>query len=162
MRRIKKIFVLSAILMIFSLLCSCSTNQIKTNVNQNSNNYIANEDFQNYISEMSSFVKVKDGYYFTSDALLFYYDTENNQAYPVCNKTNCTHSDSNCQAYLSPLKFYPEMSMYYYDNALYLLGREKKVHHQKVFIFIKYPLKISSKKKLHIYLIVQVAYRWFV
>ena len=58
--------------MIFSLLCSCSTNQIKTNVNQDSNNYIANEDFQNYISEMSSFVKVKDGYYFTSDALLFY------------------------------------------------------------------------------------------
>ena len=107
--------------MIFSLICSCSTNQIKTNVNQDSNNYIANEDFQNYISEMSSFVKVKDGYYFTSDALLFYYDTENNQAYPVCNKTNCTHSDSNCQAYLSPLKFYPEMSMYYYDNALYLL-----------------------------------------
>ena len=47
MRRIKKIFVLSAILMIFSLLCSCSTNQIKTNVNQDSNNYIANEDFQN-------------------------------------------------------------------------------------------------------------------
>ena len=72
MRRIKKIFVLSAILMIFSLLCSCSTNQIKTNVNQDSNNYIANEDFQNYISEMSSFVKVKDGYYFTSDSLLFY------------------------------------------------------------------------------------------
>lgn len=136
MRRIKKIFVLSAILMIFSLLCSCSTNQIKTNVNQDSNNYIANEDFQNYISEMSSFVKVKDGYYFTSDALLFYYDTENNQAYPVCNKTNCTHSDSNCQAYLSPLKFYPEMSMYYYDNALYLLGREKKgASSESVYIY---------------------------
>lgn len=136
MKRIKKIIALSVILVISVSLCSCSTNKIETNVNQNSNNYIENEDCQNYISEMSSFVKVEDGYYFTSDSKLFYFDTENYQAYPVCSKTNCDHSDSNCQAYLSPLKFYPEMSMYYYDNALYLLGRENKgASFESVYIY---------------------------
>lgn len=136
MKRIKKIIALSVILVISASLCSCSTNKIETNVNQNSNNYIENEDCQNYISEMSSFVKVEDGYYFTSDSKLLYFDTENYQAYPVCSKTNCDHSNSNCQAYLSPLKFYPEMSMYYYDNALYLLGRENKgASSESVYIY---------------------------
>lgn len=147
MKRIKKIIVLSVILVISASLCSCSTNQIKTNVNQNSNNYIENEDCQNYISEMSSFVKVKNGYYFTSDSKLFYFDTKSFQAYPVCSKTNCDHSNSNCQAYLSPLKFYPEMSMYYYDNALYLLGRENKGASSKSVYIYQISLENFKQKK---------------
>jgi hypothetical protein len=133
-------------------LCSCSSGKIETNVNQNADNYIENEDCQNYISEMASFVKVNEGYYFTSDSKLFYFDTKSYQAYPVCSKTNCDHSDANCQAYLSPTKFYPEMSMYYYDNALYLLGHEDDgTSLQHIYMYQISLENFKQKKAAHLF-----------
>ena len=147
MKPFNKIIAIFSALIIAFTFCSCSSNKIEVNLKQNSDTYIQNEDCQNYINEMSSFVKVNDGYYFTSDSKLFHFDIENYQAYPVCNKTNCDHSDSNCQAYLSPLKFYPEMSMYYYDNALYLLGRETKGHSFESIYIYQISLENFKQKK---------------
>lgn len=124
MKAFYRILTIALLFIISFSLCSCSANTIEVNLQQDSGTYIENEDCQNYINETSSFVKVNDGYYFTSNSMLFYYDSTIHQAYPTCDKANCTHEDSNCKAYLSPFKFYPGMSMYYYDNALYLLGHE--------------------------------------
>lgn len=124
MKCLKKIIALFSVLIIVFSFCSCSSNKIEVNLEQNSDTYVQTEDCQNYINAFSSFVKVDDGYYFISDTMLFFYDVKEKEAYPVCNKANCEHSDSNCSAYLSPLQFYPGMSLYYYDNALYLVGHE--------------------------------------
>ena len=136
MKSLKRIFLLLMSLSIIASLCSCSSSKIELNLNQSANNYIMKEDCQNFISEMSSLVMVENGYYFTSDSKLFFFESETHKAYPVCSKTNCDHSDTDCLAYLSPLKFYPEASMYYYDNALYLLGREELgVSAKRIYIY---------------------------
>ncbi len=111
-------------LIIAVTLCSCSTNIIEVNPEQNADTYVKNEDCQNYLSAFSSFAKVDDGYYFINDSMLFFYDVKEKDAYPVCSKVNCMHSDSECSAYLSPRQFYPGMNIYYYNNAIYLLGHE--------------------------------------
>ena len=123
-RLFNKIIILLLIAILFSF-SSCSSNKINANINQNSEKYIANEDYQNYIDSFSTFAKVDNGYYFITDLKLYFYDTEANQAYPVCNKANCKHQGSECTAYLSPLKFYVGMRLNYYDNAIYILGYEQ-------------------------------------
>ena len=124
MLKAKRILAFAAAFMIPVTLCACDSGMIEANVNQNSNEYIFNEDCQNYLSEMSTFAQAENGYYFTSDSKLFYYDSQLHQAYPACDKAICSHSDSDCRAFLSPMKFFPEMRMFYYDRALYLVGRE--------------------------------------
>ncbi len=119
-----KIIVLLLIVILFSF-SGCSSSKNEVNINQNSEVYLANEDYQNYIDSFSTFAKVDNGYYFTTDLKLYFYDTEKNQAYPVCNKANCEHQGSECTAYLSPLKFYVGMRLSYYDNAVYILGYEQ-------------------------------------
>ena len=121
----KRYIIITAIISVVILLFTgCSSSQINTNINQNSEQYIANEDHQNFLDSHSSFVKTDNGYYFITDLKLYFYDTETNQAYPLCNKANCKHNDSNCSAYLSPFKYRPMMGMSYYDNSLYILGYE--------------------------------------
>lgn len=119
--KVTAIFLILSISLIFS---SCSSKSINVNLEQDSDVYVQNEDCQNYLSAFSGFVKVDMGYYFISDSMLFYYDIESKEAYPTCNKANCQHNDSDCTAFLSPMQFYPGMDLYYYDNALYLLGHE--------------------------------------
>lgn len=114
------------VVVIVTTFFGCSSNEINVNTKQNSVSYVKNEDDQNYIDELSSFVKVDGGYYFINNSKLFYLDTKNFEMYPICNEINCNHSDLQCQAYLSPQRFYPGMSMYYYDNALYVLGHDKE------------------------------------
>ncbi|MDE6752879.1 MAG: hypothetical protein K2J59_08935, partial [Eubacterium sp.] len=123
----KRYIIITTVLLItFLLFMGCSSNRIHTNINQNAEEYVANEDFQNYLDSYSSFVKTDNGYYFMNGLTLNFYDTEKNEAYPVCNKTNCEHSGSDCPAYFSPLQYIPMTGMHYYDNALYVLGFEKE------------------------------------
>ncbi len=123
----KRYIIITTVLLItFLLFTGCTSNQINANVNQNAEEYVANEDYQNYLDSYSSFVKTDNGYYFMNGLTLNFYDTEKNEAYPVCNKTNCEHSGSDCPAYFSPLQYIPMTGMHYYDNALYVLGFEKE------------------------------------
>ena len=123
----KKIYIIITVMfMITLLLCTgCSSDKINININQNSEEYIANEDYQYFLDSYSSFIKTDGGYYFVTDLKLYFYDTEKKESYPVCSKANCKHSDSDCSAYLSPLKYIPMAGMSYYDNSLYILGYEK-------------------------------------
>lgn len=119
--------ILTASILLSFAGCSSksSTTIINANTDQGSKSYIENEDFQYYLDSFSSFIKAEKGYYFITDSKLFFLDTKSKQAYPVCNKINCAHDDSNCMAYLSPLSFFHGMNVTYYDNAIYLLGYEK-------------------------------------
>lgn len=138
------ISVVLIFLLVFSF-CSCSSNTISVNTEQNSKEYVPKEDFQNYLSSFSSFTKGDDGYYFISDSKLFIYDFEKKQAYPICYKANCNHNDSACTAYLSPLQFYPGMDLYYYDNSLYLVGHEDDgPSRQQVYM---YQISLESFKR---------------
>ncbi len=123
----KKIYIIITVMfMITLLLCTgCSSDKINININQNSEEYIANEDYQYFLDSYSSFIKTDGGYYFVTDLKLYFYDTEKKESYPVCSKANCKHSDSDCSAYLSPLKYIPMAGMSYYDHSLYILGYEK-------------------------------------
>ena len=123
----KKIYIIITVMfMITLLLCTgCSSDKINININQNSEEYIANEDYQYFLDSYSSFIKTDGGYYFVTDLKLYFYDTEKKESYPVCSKATCKHSDSDCSAYLSPLKYIPMAGMSYYDNSLYILGYEK-------------------------------------
>ena len=137
-RMSKKYNIITAIItVVIILFTGCSSNQINVNINQNSEEYIANEDFQNYIDSFSSFIKVDGGYYFITDLKLYFYDTEKKESYLVCSKTNCKHQNSDCLAYLSPFQFYHGMSVRYYDNNIYILGyeQEKTVKHNYIFQF---------------------------
>lgn len=118
---------IAALFLVFTLaftFCSCSSNKIEINIEQNADTYVQKEDSQNYLSVFSGFAKADNGYYFLSDSKLFHYDVKDKEAYPVCDKANCIHNNSDCTAYLSPLQFYPGMDLYYYDNSLYLIGHE--------------------------------------
>ena len=85
--------------MITLLLCTgCSSDKINININQNSEEYIANEDYQYFLDSYSSFIKTDGGYYFVTDLKLYFYDTEKKESYPVCSKATCKHSDSDCSA----------------------------------------------------------------
>ncbi len=123
----KKIYIIITVMfMITLLLCTgCSSDKINININQNSEEYIANEDYQYFLDSYSSFIKTDGGYYFVTDLKLYFYDTEKKESYPVCSKATCKHSDSDCSAYLSPLKYIPMAGMSYYDHSLYILGYEK-------------------------------------
>ena len=70
-----KIIVLLLIVILFSF-SGCSSSKNEVNINQNSEVYLANEDYQNYIDSFSTFAKVDNGYYFTTDLKLYFYDTE--------------------------------------------------------------------------------------
>ena len=144
----KRYIIITTVLLItFLLFTGCTSNQINANVNQNAEEYVANEDFQNYLDSYSSFVKTDNGYYFMNGLTLNFYDTEKNEAYPVCNKTNCEHSGSDCPAYFSPLQYLPMTGMHYYDNALYILGFEKKGESRRKNYIYRISLETLKHKK---------------
>lgn len=114
-----------ALLFIFSILFSgCSNSRVKVNTKQDSPFYVEDEDFQNYLSNLSAMVKVKGGYYFFNDLKLYYFDIETKESYPVCNKPNCDHSSASCMAYFNLFQFYP-FQLSYYKNTLYVWGWEE-------------------------------------
>ncbi len=67
----KRYIIITTVLPItFLLFTGCTSNQINANVNQNAEEYVANEDFQNYLDSYSSFVKTDNGYYFMNGLTL--------------------------------------------------------------------------------------------
>lgn len=128
--KISTILIFLAVILLSFASCSLKTPlNINVNVEQNSISYVENEDFQyfygSYYNSIPKFAKVDMGYYFVTDFKLFYFDTVTKQAYPVCNKANCDHNDSDCNAYLSISNFGLVSSIAYYDNNIYILGFER-------------------------------------
>ena len=131
----KTIICITILLLIFSQLIGCSETALQINTEQNSDDYILKEDYQNYLNPYCGFVKGDNGYYFISNSLICFFDTTDNQIYPVCGKPDCSHNSESCSAFLSSFYFYPYI-LSYYNNALYVLGWEtenSKVRHNYIY-----------------------------
>lgn len=117
------------------LLSGCSQSKLQINTNQMSDNYILNEDHQNYLESYSNMAETNNGYYFINNNLLYFFDKESLETIIVCNKLNCEHNNDSCTAYFSIFSFYP-LQLAYYDNALYVVGWESEganIHHNYIY-----------------------------
>lgn len=131
----KTVTKIAALLFAFSILLSgCSDGRGEVNTEQNSQAYVEDEDYQNFLCPMSAFVKVENGYYFFNRLMLYYFDAQTKETYPVCNKPNCDHTTSNCMAFFNIFNFYPFL-MSYYKNTLYVWGWEEdgSVRHNYIY-----------------------------
>lgn len=106
------------------VLTGCTSGNSDVNTEQNSSAYVADEDYQNFLSYLSAMAKVPNGYYFFNDLKLYYFDVETQETYPVCNKPNCDHETASCMAFFNLFQYYPFM-LSYYKNALYVWGWEE-------------------------------------
>ena len=145
----KKSYILITVLLITVcvLFSGCASGKIQVNTNQNAEKYIAGEDYQNFLSATSSFVKTDSGYFFRSGMMLYFYDVNANEVYLICDKANCSHNDSECAAYLSPLKYMIGLPLCYYENAVYVLGNEKSGNSAKKHYMYQISLENFKHKK---------------
>ena len=131
----KTVTKIAALLFAFSILLSgCSDGRGEVNTEQNSQAYVEDEDYQNFLYPMSAFVKVENGYYFFNRLMLYYFDAQTKETYPVCNKPNCDHTTLSCMAFFNIFNFYPFL-MSYYKNTLYVWGWEEdgSVRHNYIY-----------------------------
>ena len=102
------------------LLTGCQkqeTSSIKTEVKSMGEDFILGQDDQpNFLSSNIAFSTSEDGYYIL-DWKLEYFDWKSKSVVPVCNKTDCDHSDAQkCSAYAC--RGANEI-LYYEDNIYY-------------------------------------------
>lgn len=80
----KTVTKIATLLLAFSILLSgCSDGRGEVNTEQNSQAYVEDEDYQNFLYPMSAFVKVENGYYFFNRLMLYYFDAQTKETYPV-------------------------------------------------------------------------------
>lgn len=127
-------------------LCACTAQLIEANIAQDSPTYVAGEDNQNFLRDLAGFTQGDGGYYFVDgSAVLHFYDPDKNQVYPVCDRANCTHNDSGCPAYLSPMTFYSMLPIHYYDGNIYLLGHEDNNGVEHVYMYQLSPKTLKRR-----------------
>lgn len=124
--------------LVFVQIIGCSASFTDVNIKQNDNEYIQSEDYQNYLKPFSGFTKTDEGYYFLSNSYIYFYGSEKNQAYPICNKPNCDHDNLNCTALLFPM-YFNQGFISLYNNNLYVMGWET----ENAFLKHNYIYKIS-------------------
>lgn len=76
--------------------------------------------------------KAPNGYYYwdemnqTGLGMLMYYDVESGQCVPLCNRPNCSHDDTECNAYFNRAgeagDYFDRTFIQYYDGSVYILG----------------------------------------
>lgn len=92
--------------------------------------YIENS-YQPYWGWQTYIKRAENGYYFISDDLLYFFDSETKNTTPLCSAIDCSHNDENCSAYLGDYgdKFeygFIDLGFEVYDNNIYVLGYEQK------------------------------------
>ena len=98
-----------------------STNLKFTNIEYN-----FNFDSQNYFDVQSrKFAAIDTGYYFLKfdeNALywIYYFDKATGSMLNVCQRTDCLHTDENCDAYFGDLEIADGRIWYYNDNLYYV------------------------------------------
>ncbi len=144
----KKILILfCAMLMLLLALCSCSESlnidkkkeavdltqlkEINKDIDFGDINPNIDTDSQNYFIT-NSIVSVETGYYYSivnenNDDILMYYDKDSGISLPVCQRTDCKHIDTSCDACFTSDMYCDEFEeeMWYYNNELYYLSSEK-------------------------------------
>ncbi|MBR4027072.1 MAG: DUF5050 domain-containing protein [Lachnospiraceae bacterium] len=86
--------------------------------------YVFETDSQSYFL-WNRVAKSEYGYYYIGSDKLMFLDKKIKKAVPVCNRADCTHENSNCNAYLGNYELSGGISdnqLIYYDNAIYLVG----------------------------------------
>ena len=146
----KAVTAVLVLTMVFSL-CACTAEPIEANVAQASAGYVAGEDNQNFIDPLSGMVQGDGGYYSVKNSILYFYDPVQNEAYPVCDRANCTHDSSDCPAYLSMMTFYIYMPIFYYDGNLYLLGHEEDDGVERVYLYQISPKTLKRRPAAYLF-----------
>lgn len=91
--------------------------------------YVLGTDCQTDLGEYSNVAYAETGVYqLTSRSyngyLLYFTDNETGQMVPVCSKMNCTHEDTNCDAYFGSAE-YLVPSLWFQDGSLFITKLEK-------------------------------------
>lgn len=117
----KKVFsIFSVILLIFISFAGCSEQRVPSSVDQNSQEYIFDQDYQYYINSASLYpiVRSESGYYFFKNNLLVYFDFQKKAAMVVCDQANCAHDSDKCSAYFNSSEVMPSILCYYNDSLI--------------------------------------------
>lgn len=117
---------------------------IKINVEQSSDDYVPGEDLQYFFKELYSPIHTENGYYFRDDSksLLMYWDENQKEGIPLCDRPNCRHDGEGCNAYIG---FDFDRNLRYYQGYLYLAGISPV--DQGIWIY-RFSLDGSERKKL--------------
>ncbi|MCR5637008.1 MAG: hypothetical protein K6F76_07525 [Clostridiales bacterium] len=74
------------------------------------------------LSSYNNIAVAEGGYYFTTfeHHMLYYFDKATKKVIPVCNRPECSHDSTDCNAYIGEIQHYP--GLWYYNGKLYVLG----------------------------------------
>ena len=86
------------------------------------------DDQTGFIARCDMKVSNGSGDYMFYRGALYYCDYRSQTTIPLCNKPDCKHDidayDSDCNAAFDESEFYYDKGIAYYDDSLYLLGKE--------------------------------------
>ncbi len=113
--KFKKTF---SLLLLFALcLTGCQSNMI--NNISDSNSYDPLEEYQLSFGCAPVIQKGTTGYYILANEMLYYYDESLQEAVPVCDKLDCDHTDTSCNASMQSA-----YEINYYKGNIYYIGSE--------------------------------------
>ena len=118
------------VLLLACLLTGCLAKENFVNLEQDSGQYVAEDDHQqywNYYGATSSYLITKGdgGYYYYDEnrCLICYYDLAAASAVPLCDQPNCEHNTPECNAYTYGFDI---DYLQYYHSYLYAIGGSKE------------------------------------
>ncbi|MCR5636250.1 MAG: hypothetical protein K6F76_03600 [Clostridiales bacterium] len=115
-------------LLLVTVACSCSSsNDIALDSSLKSllageYSFTPGQDDDICLSFYNNIAVAEGGYYFTTfeHHMLYYFDKATKKVVPVCNRPECSHDSTDCNAYIGEIQHYP--GLWYYDGKLYVLG----------------------------------------
>ena len=136
----KVLLLLFATIMMFT---GCSSENTK-----NTNNIVVNSDLPNYqymfnLNKTCPIQKTHGGYYVMSSDFLYYVDEKSLDAVPLCNKSNCMHTqeDKDCNAYFETTDSCYDIQVY--KNYVYILKNEISEDMDGIFNNVSVLYKVS-------------------
>lgn len=98
-------------------------------------NYEEKTDAQSFLYA-AEVTKAPDGYYYwdemneTGLGMLMYYDTQSGKSVPLCSRPNCSHDNTECNAYFNRAgetgDYFDRSFIQYYDGNVYILGYDSE------------------------------------
>lgn len=114
-KKMKKIVTFLLICLCSVVLAACESE----NYEDLGEKYIEGMDYQTSFGSMPQVQKVGNAYYFLAKEHLYYYDESMKEAVPVCNKVDCDHLGTDCNASMSGAD-----EINYYDHKFYYISSE--------------------------------------
>ena len=137
MRYKKHLVTLLIVATLFTCLACNKGKQEEPTVDSNNKvNYVYDTTITQ-LSESYNVAYSENGYYFTVNGILHFYDVANDVSLPVCSKLECSHNSSSCDAYACDDKKYDVYDLtgividclgntvWYHDDKLYMMKRDE-------------------------------------